>query len=51
MERTWIMYCISHSRFFFEYIINKHETVTDNTSILIWVNEIENRITFKIKTG
>ena len=31
--------------------LKKHETVTDNPSIMIYVNEIENRITFKIKTG
>ena len=36
---------------YFEYIITKHETVTDNLSIKIYVNNIENRITFKIKTG
>ena len=29
----------------------KHETVTDNPSIMIYINKIENRITFKIKTG
>ena len=29
---------------------NKHETVTDNPSVMIYVNKIENRITFKIKT-
>ena len=30
----------------------KNETVTpDNPSIMIYVNKIENRITFKIKTG
>ena len=29
----------------------KHETVTDNPSIRIFGNKIENRITFKIKTG
>ena len=29
----------------------KHETVTDNLSIMIYVDKIENRITFKIKTG
>ena len=34
----------------FEYIIKKHETVTDNLSIMIYVDKIENRITFKIKT-
>ena len=30
-------------------IIIKHETVTDNPSIMIYINKIENRITFKIK--
>ena len=30
---------------------NKHETVTDNPSIMIYVNKIENRTIFKIKTG
>ena len=32
-------------------MLKKHETVTDNSSIMIYINEIENRITFKIKTG
>ena len=36
---------------YFEYIIKKHETVTDNPQIRIYVNKIENRITFEIKTG
>ena len=30
--------------------MKKHETVTDNPSVIIYANEIENRITFKIKT-
>ena len=36
---------------YFEYIIKKHETVTHNPSIMIYVNKIENRITFTIKAG
>ena len=36
---------------YFEYIIKKHETVTDNPSIQIYINKIKNRIVFKIKTG
>ena len=32
-------------------ISKKHEKVTDNPPIRIYVNEIENRITFKIKVG
>ena len=35
---------------YFKYILKKHETVTDNPSIRIYVNKIENRITFKIMT-
>ena len=31
--------------------LKKHEIVTDNPSIMIYVNKIENGITFKIKTG
>ena len=34
---------------YFEYIIKKHEKVTDNLTIRIFVNKIENRITFRIK--
>ena len=36
---------------YFEYILKKHETVPDNPSIRIYINKIENRITFTIKTG
>ena len=32
-------------------MLNKHREKTDNPSIKIYVNKIENRITFKIKTG
>ena len=34
-----------------EYIIKKHEKVTDNSSVRRYVNEIESRIILKIKTG
>ena len=30
--------------------MKKHEPVSDNPSIMIYTNKIENRITFKIKT-
>ena len=36
---------------YFEYILKKHGENIDNPSIRIYVNTIENRITFKIKTG
>ena len=44
-------YSVSDIRDYFEYILKNHETVTDNPSIRIYVNTIENRITFEIKTG
>ena len=43
-------YSVSDIQKYFEYIIKKHATVTDNPSIKIHVNKIESRITFKIKT-
>ena len=36
---------------YFEFIIKKHETLTDNPSIKIYSNKIKNRIVFRIKTG
>ena len=36
---------------YFEYILKKHGEKTSNPSIKIYINKIENRITFKTKTG
>ena len=44
-------YFLSDIRDYFKYILKNNDTVTDNPSIMIYVNKIENRITFKIKTG
>ena len=44
-------YFISHIQDYFEYILKNHGEKTVNSSIKISVNKIENRITFKIKTG
>ena len=44
-------YSVSDIKDYFEYILKKHEAVPDNPSIRIYINKIENRITFKIKTG
>ena len=41
-------YSISNIQNYFKYIM-KHETVTDNPPIIIYVNKGENRIIFKIK--
>ena len=43
-------YSVSDIQDYFEYILKKHETVTDRPSIRICINIIENRIAFKIKT-
>ena len=44
-------YSISDIQDYFEYIIKKHETITDNPPVQIYVNKIKNRIVFEIKTG
>ena len=44
-------YLISDIQDYFEYILKKHNGNADNPSMRIYVNKIENRITFKIKTG
>ena len=36
---------------YFEFIIKKYETLTENPPIQIYPNKIKNRIVFKIKTG
>ena len=44
-------YSISDIQDYFEYILRKHSEIVDNPPIRIYVNRIENRITFKIKSG
>ena len=44
-------YSISDIQDYFEYILKKHSENVDNPSIKIYIKKIENRITFKIKTG
>ena len=44
-------YSISDIQDYFEYILKNHGENTVNPSIRIYTNKIENRITFKIKTG
>ena len=44
-------YSIEDIRDYFEFIIKKHETLTENLPIEIYPNKIKNRIVFKIKTG
>ena len=42
-------FCISDIQDYFQYILKKHRENTDKPSIQIYVNKIENRITFKKK--
>ena len=44
-------YSVSDIQDYFEYILKKHSQSVDNPSIRIYVNKIENRITFKTKNG
>ena len=44
-------YSIDDIQDYFEFIIKKHETLTENPPIQIYPNKIKNRIVFKIKTG
>ena len=44
-------YSVSDIQDYFEYILKKHGENIDNPSIRIYVNKIENRITFRIKNG
>ena len=42
---------MSDIQVYFEYILRKHGEDIDEPSVQIYVNKIENRITFKIKNG
>ena len=44
-------YSISDIQDYFEYILKNHGENTDNPSVKISVNKIENTVTFKIKNG
>ena len=46
-----ISYSVPDIQDYFEYIIRKHETVTDNSPRRIYVNETENSIIFRIKSA
>ena len=44
-------YSVSNIQDYFEYILKKHGEDIDEPSVQIYVNKIENRVTFKIKNG
>ena len=44
-------YSVSDIQDYFEYILKKHGEDIDKSSVQIYVNKIENRVTFKVKNG
>ena len=44
-------YSLADIQDYFEFIIKKHETLTENLPVQIYLNKIKNRIFFKIMTG
>ena len=44
-------YSIADIQDYIAFIIKKHETLTENPPVQIYVNRIKNSIIFKIKTG
>ena len=44
-------YSIDDIQDYFEFIIKKHKTLSENPSVQIYPNKIKNRIIFKIKNG
>ena len=48
---TWGDTSISDIQDYFEFIIKKQETLTENRPVQIYLNKIKNRIVFKIKTS
>ena len=46
-----VSYSIADIQDYFEFIIKKHETLSENLSVHIYPNKINNRIIFKIKNG
>ena len=44
-------YSVSDIQDYFKYILKKHSENLDNPSIKTYVNKIEKRITYKIKSG
>ena len=44
-------YSISDIQDYFEYILKKHGEDVDKPTIQIYINKIENRVTFKVKNG
>ena len=50
-ELTDASHYVADIQDYFDYIIKKHEKVTDHPSIMMYVYKIENRVAFKVKKG
>ena len=50
-ELPYGSYSVSDIKDYFEYILKRYGENTDNPSVQIYVNKIENKVTFKIKNG
>ena len=48
---TFNFYYVADIQDYFEFIIMKHETLTENPPVQIYEKKIKNRIVFKIKEG
>ena len=44
-------YSVSGIQDYFEYLLKKHEKMTVNPPVRIYINKIKNRITFKVERG
>ena len=44
-------YSFANIQDYFEFIIKKYQTLTENPTVQIYPNKIKNRIVFKTKTG
>ena len=44
-------YSVPDIQDYFEYVLKKHGEDIDKPSVQIYINKIENRVTFKIKNG
>ena len=44
-------YSVCDIQDYFEFIVKKHEALTENRPIQVYPNKIRNRIVFKVKTG
>ena len=47
----WNLLFFIYNEDYFEYITRKHETIIYSTPVLIYINNIDERVTFVIESG